>query len=108
MENTGSRIRELREYYRLTQGELAKKVNTTKAAVSNYERGERYPKPEILDALCDVFNVDMNFLTGRDDHTDRLLTLEEVKMIDAFRVADPSTRAAVLRVLNVEPTDSTL
>lgn len=48
----------------MTQDELADALRITKQAVSHYERGTRYPKPDMLDAISDYFNVDMDYLTG--------------------------------------------
>ena len=32
-----------------------------------WERGERIPRPKILQEICDYFNVDMDYLMGRSD-----------------------------------------
>ena len=55
----------------MTQDELADALRITKQAVSHYERGTRYPKPDMLDAISDYFNVDMDYLTGRSSRTTR-------------------------------------
>ena len=56
---------ELRQKRHLTQDKLAEILGITKQALSHYERGVRYPKPETLEAIADYFNVDMDYLTGR-------------------------------------------
>ena len=42
--SVGSRIKEKREELRITQQELADKINCTKAAISNYEKNVSVPK----------------------------------------------------------------
>ena len=63
------RIRELRKERQLTQDELAGRLNLTKQAVSQWERGIREPGFETLEMIADFFNVDTDYLIGREDHT---------------------------------------
>ncbi len=65
---------ELRKNNRLTQDELSNVLHITKQALSHYERGTRYPKKEIMEAIADYFNVDMNYLSGRSMITTALAT----------------------------------
>lgn len=58
-------LRKLRKQDGLTQKELAKKLGLSNSTISMYERGNREPDFEILEAIADFFNVDMNKLTGR-------------------------------------------
>ena len=62
-------LRDLRNMRKLTQEQLADALHITKQALSHYERGTRYPKPETLEAIADYFNVDMDYLTGRSSMT---------------------------------------
>ena len=52
----------LRKGKGLTQQELSKILGLSSSSVSMYERGEREPNFETLEALADFFNVDMNYL----------------------------------------------
>lgn len=52
----------LRKGKGLTQQELSKILGLSSSSVSMYERGEREPSFETLEALADFFNVDMNYL----------------------------------------------
>ena len=54
----GDRIRCLRKYFKLTQGDLAHAVGFKSAsAVGMIERGEREVSFEMLGKLADFFNV---------------------------------------------------
>lgn len=59
------RLRELREQYNYTQGEVADQINITKAALSNYERGERTPSVYVLMDLAGLYRVSLDYLVGR-------------------------------------------
>ena len=54
----------MREGY--SQAELADKLNISKSAISMYEVGKREPDFETLEKIADLFNVDMNFLLGKN------------------------------------------
>ena len=60
------RLKELRIRKGLSQADLANAIGLSKSAVSMYERGERYPDQDTLDIICDYFNVDMNYITGKE------------------------------------------
>lgn len=65
--NFAERLKELRLRDGMSQAELAKKIGRTNAAISMYETGRREPDLETLEELCDLFNVNMNYLTGQED-----------------------------------------
>jgi transcriptional regulator with XRE-family HTH domain len=57
----------LRKRAGLSQEELGNKIGVKKSTVSMYEKGQRKPSYEVLEAIADCFNVDMDFLTGKSD-----------------------------------------
>ncbi|MBR1424657.1 helix-turn-helix transcriptional regulator [bacterium] len=64
MIDIGSKIKELRKQKHLTQEQLAKRLWVTKAIISAYENGTRFPSLEILIHLSYVFNVSTDYLLG--------------------------------------------
>lgn len=67
MADIKDRILSLRVEKKLTQEKMAKIFNVGLSTVSMWERGERIPRPKILQEICDYFNVDMDYLMGRSD-----------------------------------------
>lgn len=63
-----NKIKELRKKKKLTQEELAQKINVTKLTISRWERGERVPKSDKAQQLADFFGVSVDYLLG-DDNT---------------------------------------
>lgn len=57
-----NQLRKLRQSHKLTQIELAKRLGLSYSAISMYERGERQPNFETLEAIADFFNVPMSTL----------------------------------------------
>ena len=65
-------LRRLRKQDGLTQADLAARLGVAKSTISMYECGNREPDFETLEALADLFNVDMDFLTDRASQEKRL------------------------------------
>lgn len=56
------RLKELRASRGLTQDDLARELNLAKSSISMYENGKRKPSFEVLEAIADYFNVNMDTL----------------------------------------------
>ena len=82
MATFSERLKELRAQKGFSQQELADRTNQTKQAISQYERSVRKPDMEVLAALCDIFNVSMDYLTGKADVTVRFLNAEDLKALN--------------------------
>lgn len=53
----------LRKEKKLTQAELAEKINYSDKAVSKWENGDTLPDLETLQKICDFYNVTLDYLT---------------------------------------------
>ncbi len=63
----GKVLKRLRTQNNLTQKQLADVLGISESTVGMYERGHREPAFEMLEAIADYFNVDMDYLTGRTE-----------------------------------------
>ncbi len=88
------RIRELRISRKLSQQELAEYLKISKSSINMYERGEREPGLDLLEAIADFFNVDMDYLMGKSDNPQKyisnsancvILTEDEKTLVDIYR-----------------------
>lgn len=61
-EYIGNKIKLYRKKLNLTQEELANKVGTTKATISNWETGYRSPQQDALFTLADTLKISVNEL----------------------------------------------
>lgn len=77
MSKFSERFKELRQSRKLSQQELADKLNTSKSSVNMYERGEREPGIEMLETIADFFNVDMDYLLGKASIVNKTLANAE-------------------------------
>jgi len=61
----GDVLKQLRLESKLTQKEFAHIIGVSESTIGMYERNQREPAFEVLEAIADYFNVDMDYLTGR-------------------------------------------
>ncbi|MCT3586966.1 XRE family transcriptional regulator [Levilactobacillus brevis] len=62
----GSRIRELRKDKKLTQEQLGKVLNVSKASISGYENETREPDSKSLVKIAEYFDVSLDYLLGKN------------------------------------------
>ena len=66
-------LRLLRGEKEMSQQELADALGISKSDINMYERGERQPNFETLEAIADFFNVDIDYLLGRTTKTTKII-----------------------------------
>lgn len=102
-------LKRLRLQSGMNQEELGNKIGVKKSAISMYESGARKPSLEILEAIADTFNVDMNTLTDSKksaDLSDELQEyLEELKNREEMRIlfslAKGATKQDVMQAVKI-------
>lgn len=57
-------LKVLRVDHGLKQEDLAKELGVSRVTLSLWESGGRSPSKENCEAICDFFNIDMNYLLG--------------------------------------------
>lgn len=65
MAKFASIIKNLRLERGITQEQLASLLKISRSTIGMYETGSREPDFETLEAIADIFNVDMDYLMGR-------------------------------------------
>lgn len=95
----GKILKDLRKSANYTQEQLASFLGIANSTVSMYERGERFPDYDMMKAIANLFNVDMNVLYGRadQDSSDRIvlpsnifpITRKRFRMLGAIACGEP-------------------
>ena len=62
----GDNLRQIRKDKKMSQEQLAEKVNVTRQSVSKWENGESYPEMNNILELCKIFNCKLNDLVHTD------------------------------------------
>lgn len=102
-------LRRLRKRDGLSQEELGAKLGLAKSTISMYENGTREPSLEILEAIADIFNVDMNTLTESkvsasidsevQEYLEELKNRSEMRML--FKTAKNSSKEDIEKTVKI-------
>jgi len=98
-------LKYLRNRDHLSQSELADKLGVAKSTISMYEVGKREPDFETLEAIADLFNVDMNFLLGKDgsENDDHYYLNDETRQIAQEAFENPELRTLFKVARDIPP-----
>lgn len=91
MSKFSDRLRSLRLSRSLSQQELSVQLGISKSSVNMYERAEREPGLVTLEKIADYFNVDMDYLLGNSNYTNKHEWLKNQSLI-----SDPQIKEAPL------------
>lgn len=80
MNNVGIIIKNKREQLGWSQGDVAKKISVTQAALSNYERGKRRLAPQLAQKISTLLDINVLILLGLQPLQEKPLAqkLEEI------------------------------
>ena len=79
----GERLQKSRTILKLSQKEVANSLNVSPAVISNYEKGERTPRVEMLMALARLYHCSTDYLLGFEK--------DNPKSIDVSMLSDKQT-----------------
>ena len=113
---TGTMIKRLREYGKMTQQELAEKIGVSDKAISKWETGRGYPDITLIEDLADILGVSVIELFSGEDvtNTNRTFNMKRLKIhvcpicgniIQSTGEAVISCCGIVLPALDTEPED---
>lgn len=90
-------LRFLRKREKLTQQEMADKLGVSRSTIAMYENGSREPDFETLEAIADLFNVNMSTLLGESEKAPIVSDESEVSAI--FNQLTDANKSAAIAVL---------
>lgn len=73
----GSNLKKIRQNKKLTQEELAKKINTSRSNIANYENDKNMPSVEMLEKLSNTLDCSIDYLMGLTTHINPKEDLEK-------------------------------
>jgi len=86
----GENLAKLRKEKKLSQYELAEKMNFSRGKIANYEQGTRQPDFETLQMFADFFDVTTDYLLGRTKESRPLTHIEKDEAEFQAFANDPS------------------
>lgn len=63
----GNNLKKIRQDNGLTQEELAKKINTSRSNIANYENDKNMPSVDILEKISKALDCSTDFLLGKNE-----------------------------------------
>ena len=80
----------LRKRDGLSQQELADKIGMSRSVIGMYESDQRMPSFEVLEAIADTFNVNIDFLVGHVDsgESSKIFRSNLARIVDNSNKAD--------------------
>ncbi|ACV63241.1 transcriptional regulator, XRE family [Desulfofarcimen acetoxidans DSM 771] len=106
MATFGERLYQLRKSKNLKAEELAEFVGLKRRIIFLYEKNESKPSYDTLILFADFFNVSLDYLVGRSDNPQRILsalsiTLDEFFSDDSAPEMLPEVRQIVNKVIKL-------
>lgn len=89
------RILKLRQFLKLSQGAFGEKIGVSASAVSRYEKGEMLPSDSVIISICNVFNVNQQWL--QYGHGSIFIEKSSTDAIDQLMVGDNEFAKSVMR-----------
>lgn len=121
--NSKERLKEMIQYFGITQQDVCKKSKINKSTLSMYINGVREPRQDQLSKLCDPYGINPTWLMGYDvpmfredldrelsdalEYSENIeslgkLSTTEISVIKKLRSADELTKAMVQKILGIE------
>jgi len=105
----GKILADLRAEKKLTQKELAEKLNVSSGAIGMYETEKRKLDSDKLLIFCNFFDVSVDYLLGRTDirnfnthqHTTPILTPEQQMLLNLYNSLNDLNKGAALERIKV-------
>lgn len=74
----GYRLRDLRESKKLTQTQVAKRLNLSKTSISGYENNIKTPSLDVLAKLSILYGVSSDYILGLDNR--KMLSVDGLQL----------------------------
>ena len=81
----GSRIQKLRKENKLTQQELAKKINLSHPQLVRYENKDVQPPADVLKKIANIFGVSIDYLVNGENDQKAKETLQDDALLNQFK-----------------------
>jgi len=96
MDTFGKKIAALRKGRKMSQGELAKELNTSTSVIGRYERDEMSPSIEVAKKLAKILTTTVGYLLGETEQENVFKSPEMLRRFNEIEHMEPSDREHVL------------
>lgn len=96
--NIGERITELRKAKKISQSELADKIEASRVIIGRYERNEAFPSIEIAKKIADALEVSLDYLVGEGINAS--FDKKTLKLIQDIDSLEPDIKGHLFYLVN--------
>ncbi|MCG8385144.1 MAG: helix-turn-helix domain-containing protein [Cytophagales bacterium] len=100
MSTFGKKIAELRKDKKMSQGELAKMLNTSTSVIGRYERDEMTPSIEVAKKIAILLNTTVGYLLGETKDDELFKNPEMLKRLKELNDLPDADKDHILYTLN--------
>lgn len=103
MTSLGKRIQELRKLQKLSQVELAEKIQVSKSQMIRYELKGVQPPADTLNKLAEIFNTSVDYLINGNTDEKAKAALHDAELLQRFKEVEKlpeRERSVILEVLS--------
>lgn len=102
MNMIGKRIKQVRQFHKITQTDMAAHLSITKQTLSRYETGERLPDAMWIQQFLQIYNVDANWLLTGTGEMNRIAETNRIcqhvyKDPEIFQLIEYTSRIPKIR-----------
>ena len=97
-----NRIKDLRVAAGLSQADLGRALGCVGQTVSKLEKESRQLDPAMINSLCDLFGCSADYLLGRSQSPQPVLTDRQLRLLAAYDGADPRDRDFIDHLLRLD------
>ena len=97
-----NRIKDLRVAAGLSQADLGRALGCVGQTVSKLEKESRQLDPAMINAICDLFGCSSDYLLGRTQSLQPVLTDRQLRLLAAYDSADPRDRDFIDHLLRLD------
>lgn len=100
MDTFGKKITALRKEKKISQGELAKMINTSTSVIGRYERDEMTPSVEAAKKIAKILNTTVGYLLGETDQEDLFKNPDMLKRLNEIDKMEKEDKNHILYAID--------
>lgn len=100
MDTFGKKMTALRKVKKISQGELAKMINTATSVIGRYERDEMTPSVEAAKKIAKILDTTVGYLLGETEQENLFKDTAMLKRLNEIQKMDKEDKSHVLYAID--------
>ncbi len=95
------KIKRVMKEKKVTQEELAKKLDVPQYQISRYLNGRPFPPMQTLVDVTQILDISLYYLFGIESESYRELSPKKVKLVEAYNEANKAIKVIIDKILDI-------